>query len=103
MSLLFKKRLFWLFTIPVYLWIAIVRHEGSHALVAKWEGATIQQFTYIPSYSGKYGFLWGHVSILGETTWFTLAAPYFFDIVSFSFFFSANFSERRGAFFFVQQ
>ncbi len=74
----------WFLAFPIYLWIAIIRHEGSHALIAFWEGATIQQFGFLPTFSGKYGFLFGYIAMQGDTTWLTIAAPYFGNLITFS-------------------
>ena len=72
------KDFLWLLLYPVYQTIGTIRHEGSHALAAMVEGAEITKFVFWPT-SGY----WGYVSWQGSTTWFTTAAPYFCDLITF--------------------
>jgi len=59
-----------------------MRHEGSHALAAMAEGAEVTKFVFWPSfYQGR--FQWGYVRWVGSTTWFTIAAPYCCDLLTF--------------------
>lgn len=77
-----KRDLLWLILYPVYQTIGTIRHEGSHALAAMAEGAEVTEFVFWPSFrNGKFFF--GYVSWEGFTTWFTLAAPYFCDLITF--------------------
>jgi hypothetical protein len=72
------KDFLWLLLYPVYQTIGTIRHEGSHALAAIAEGAEITNFVFWPT-PGR----WGWVSWHGSTTWFTTAAPYFCDLLTF--------------------
>ena len=77
-----RKDLLWLLAYPVYQTIGTVRHEGSHALAAMAEGARVMEFVFWPSsFNGE--FYWGYVIWHGSTTWFTTAAPYFCDLITF--------------------
>ena len=77
-----RKDLLWLILYPVYQTIGTIRHEGSHALAAMAEGAKVTEFVFWPNFDlGK--FHWGYVSWHGYTTWFTTAAPYFCDLLTF--------------------
>jgi hypothetical protein len=77
-----KKDLLWLLAYPVYQTIGTFRHEGSHALAAMAEGAEVTKFAFWPNFDlGK--FQWGYVNWHGFTTWFTIAAPYFCDLLTF--------------------
>jgi hypothetical protein len=76
-----KRDLLWLLLYPVYQIIGTIRHEGSHALAAIAEGAEIKEFVFWPSF--RPYFSWGYVSWQGSTTWFTTAAPYFCDLITF--------------------
>ena len=77
-----KKDLLWLLAYPVYQIIGTISHEGSHALAAMAEGAEVTKFVFWPNFDlGK--FIWGYVSWEGSTTWFTRAAPYFCDLITF--------------------
>ena len=77
-----KKDFLWLLLYPVYQIIGTFRHEGSHALAAMAEGAEIKKFVFWPTFDlGR--FQWGYVSWEGYTTWFTTAAPYFCDLITF--------------------
>jgi len=75
-----KRDLLWLLLYPLYQIISTIRHEGSHALAAMAEGAEITEFVFWPSF---HPFRFGHVSWEGFTTWFTHAAPYFCDLITF--------------------
>ena len=77
-----KKDFLWLLLYPVYQTIGTIRHEGSHALAAMAEGAEITEFVFWPHFrNGEFFF--GYVSWEGFTTWFTFAAPYFCDLITF--------------------
>ncbi len=62
------------------LW-TIARHEGSHALVAYWEGAEIRELRLFPGFDNELGFYFGYVKYSGDTTWLTECAPYFSDVL----------------------
>jgi hypothetical protein len=77
-----KKDFLWALAYPVYQIIGTIRHEGSHALAAMAEGAKVTKFVFWPNFDlGKFS--WGWVSWHGPTTWFTIAAPYFCDLLIF--------------------
>jgi hypothetical protein len=77
-----KKDFLWALAYPVYQTIGTIRHEGSHALAAMAEGAKVTKFVFWPNFDlGTFG--WGWVSWHGSTTWFTIAAPYFCDLLTF--------------------
>jgi hypothetical protein len=77
-----KKDFLWAFAYPIYQTIGTFRHEGSHALAAMAEGAKLTKFVFWPSFlNGK--FYWGYTGWEGSTTWFTIAAPYFCDLLIF--------------------
>jgi len=77
-----KKDFLWFLLYPVYQTIGTMRHEGSHALAAMAEGAEVTKFVFWPSfYQGR--FQWGYVRWVGSTTWFTIAAPYCCDLLTF--------------------
>jgi hypothetical protein len=78
-----RSDLIWLLGYPVYQTVGTVRHEGAHALVARLEGATIQQFVFWPSWSHG-AFYWGYVVWSGPATWLAVAAPYLGDALTFS-------------------
>jgi len=77
-----RKDLLWILAYPVYQTIGTFRHEGSHALAAMAERAEVTGFAFWPS-SRNGRFYWGYVSWEGPTTWFTMAAPYFCDLLVF--------------------
>lgn len=69
-----------LLALPLYQGLGTIRHEASHALVAWWQGATITQFVFWPSWQNGH-WLWGYVRWTGgQTTWLTLVAPYLNDL-----------------------
>lgn len=77
-----RKDLLWILAYPIYQTIGTIRHEGSHALAAMTEGAKDTKFVFWPNFDlGK--FTWGYTSWHGSTTWFTTAAPYFCDLLTF--------------------
>ena len=77
-----RKDLLWALAYPVYQTISTIRHEGSHALAAMAEGAHITEFVFWPTFhNGR--FYWGYLYYEGSTTWFTMAAPYFCDLLMF--------------------
>jgi len=87
MNLRLKKIDFlWLLAFPLYQTIGTLRHEGSHALVAMLQGATIQEFVFWPQVTNGISY-WGYVRWSGFTNWLTIAAPYFNDLVWFSIFY----------------
>ena len=77
-----RKDLLWILAYPVYQTIGTIRHEGSHALAATAEGAGVTKFVFWPNFD-LGGFQWGYVGWDGSTTWFTIAAPYFCDLITF--------------------
>ncbi len=82
-----KIDLLWILAYPIYQIIGTFRHEASHAMVAWLEGVQIEKFVVWPSIHKKWGFMWGYVRWDGETSWATLAAPYFFDLITYLIFF----------------
>jgi hypothetical protein len=72
-----------MFGLPIYILIGTARHELSHAFAATLEGAQVQSIHLIPSLTPHYGVLWGYVNWTGTTTWLSLAAPYFCDLLTF--------------------
>ncbi|MBN1343031.1 MAG: hypothetical protein JXQ73_10150 [Phycisphaerae bacterium] len=80
----FRRRdLLWLLGLPIYQILGTIRHEASHALAAMAEGAKITEFVFLPSMLPGYGFAWGYVDWDGNVSWFSSAAPYFCDLVTF--------------------
>jgi hypothetical protein len=77
-----RRDLLWGLAYPAYQIIGIFRHEGSHALAAMAEGATVKKFVFWPNFD-RGSFIWGYVNWSGPTTWFTTAAPYFCDLITF--------------------
>ncbi len=77
-----KSDFLWLLAVPIYVLLGTIRHEGSHALMAWWEGASITKFVFWPSW-GLGTFQWGYITYDGTTGWLTLAAPYFCDALIF--------------------
>ena len=77
-----RKDLLWILAYPVYQIIGTIRHEGSHALAAMAEGAEVTKFVFWPNFD-LGGFQWGYAGWNGSTTWFTTAAPYFCDLITF--------------------
>jgi len=75
-----KKDLRWLLAFPVYAIIAIIVHEGSHALAAMAEGARITKFVFWPTFHPVH---FGYALWHGPTTWFAMAAPYFSGLIVF--------------------
>ena len=78
--------LWWLAAYPLYQIIGTIRHEGSHALVAKIEGADVTKFIFWPN-TDLGRFTWGYTQWTGDTSWATIAAPYFCDLIWFVGFF----------------
>lgn len=89
-KILTRRDLLWLFATPIYQMIGTLRHEGAHAVAAWLEGARVTQFVFWPSFQQDVLY-WGFVRISGTTDWFFLAAPYFFDMITFSIFFALMF------------
>ncbi len=81
-----RTDLYWLLAYPLYQILGTIRHEGSHALVAKIEGATIDKFVFIPS-TDLGRFTWGYTQWTGKTDWVVTFAPYFCDLLWFAGFF----------------
>jgi hypothetical protein len=77
-----RKDLLWGLAYPVYQIIGTIRHEGSHAIAAMAEGAKVTKFVFWPNFD-LGGLQWGYASWVGSTTWFTIAAPYFCDLITF--------------------
>lgn len=78
--------LWWLLAYPLYQTFGTIRHEGSHALAAKLEGADVTNFVWYPqTETGR--FTWGYTEWTGSTGWFTDAAPYLGDLIWFTGFF----------------
>ncbi len=81
-----KRDWLWLFAFPVYLMISTIRHESAHAVIAFLQGVDIQKLVFWPSFYNE-NFCFGYVLWQGEITWLALAAPYLFDIITYSFVF----------------
>lgn len=69
---------------PIVIAVAVViwttsRHEGSHALAASLEGATIEEVRLLPGIHPELGFYFGYVKHSGDTSWLTDAAPFLSD------------------------
>jgi hypothetical protein len=75
-----KRDLLWLLLYPVYQTIGTISHEGSHALAAMAEGAKVTEFVFWPTFRPFY---FGYCAWDGSTTWFTTAAPYFCNLITF--------------------
>ena len=82
-----KADLLWILAYPLYQIIGTIRHEASHALMAWLEGSTVNKFVFWPTVDEWGIFRWGYVELSGPTTWLTLAAPYFVDLLTFGLFF----------------
>ena len=81
-----KKDLWWILAFPVYQVIGTIRHEGSHALGAMFQGVEITKFVFWPSLiDGKFN--WGYVMWASNVSWLAVAAPYFCDLLWFLVFF----------------
>lgn len=78
--------LLWVLAYPVYQVFGTIRHEGSHALAAKIEGADVTNFVIYPQ-NDLGRFTWGYTEWTGDTGWFTDAAPYLGDLLWFAGFF----------------
>jgi hypothetical protein len=77
-----KRDLLWIFAYPLYQIIGTFRHEAGHALVALFEGNTIDKFVFWPTSRG-----WGYVVWDGPSTVANIAAPYILDLLTFLLFF----------------
>ena len=76
-----RTDLLWLLLYPLYQIVSTIRHEGGHALAATLEGAHVTRFVFWPSVNeGK--FYWGYAQWQGQASWFSLAAPYFIDLLT---------------------
>ena len=80
------RDLLWLLAYPIYQTFGTIRHEGSHALVAAMEGATIDKFVIYPQ-TDLGRFTWGYVQWTGSTDAWVDAAPYLCDLLWFVGFF----------------
>lgn len=69
-----------LITAIMFYW-TIARHEGSHALMARLEGAEIREIKLLPGIHKDLGFYFAYVNHAGETSWLTEAAPFFSDLL----------------------
>ena len=78
-----KMDLLWILAYPLYQLTGTFRHEASHALVAVFQGARIEEFVFWPTWSGST-FSWGYMSWSGATNWVTTAAPYLCDLATFA-------------------
>lgn len=80
--------LWWLLAYPVYQIFGTIRHEGSHALMASFEGADVTKFVFWPQ-TDTGRFTWGYTQWTpgSATGWATDAAPYFCDLLWFVGFF----------------
>lgn len=80
--------LWWLLAYPVYQTLGTIRHEGSHAIAAKIEGADVTKFVWYPQ-TDQGRFTWGYTEWTpgSATGWFTDAAPYLCDALWFAAFF----------------
>ena len=67
-------------TIIIFYW-TIARHEGSHAVMAYWEGAEINEISLFPGIHEDLGFYFAYVKHSEGTSWLTEAAPYISDIL----------------------
>jgi hypothetical protein len=77
-----RKDLLWALAYPVYQIIGTIRHEGSHALAAMAEGAKVTKSVFWPNFH-LGGLQWRYASwVVGATTWFTIATPYFCDLIT---------------------
>mgnify|MGYP001827996195 FL=1 len=63
-------------SIVLMIWLTIVRHEGSHALVAWMQGVPINAVRLFPGYDPELGFYSGYVSRGDGGTWLIDAAPF---------------------------
>lgn len=77
----------WLLAYPLYQVLGTLRHEGSHAVIGIFQGATITEFVFWPSIR-EQGFYWGYVGYRGVTDWLFLAAPYIVDFITYVIFFT---------------
>jgi hypothetical protein len=80
------RDLAWLLAYPLYQVLGTVRHEASHALLARLEGARVREFVFLPRIEDGL-ITWGYVRCDGPVTWITTAAPYFVDLLTFIVFF----------------
>jgi hypothetical protein len=88
-----KRDWLWILSYPFYQVLGTLRHELSHAVAAYLQGAEILKLTFLPSMdTGNFNF--GYVIWRGETTWLTIAAPYFCDILTFGIIFPLVFYKR---------
>lgn len=81
------RDLLWLLAYPLYQVLGTIRHEASHALAARIEGARVVRFGVLPRLDERRGILWGYVVTEGHTTNFTSAAPYLVDVATYAAFF----------------
>ena len=74
----------WALAYPLYQTLGTLRHEGAHALAALFEGARVTRFVFWPTLAPRGGLRWGYVRFTGRTGWFTLAAPYLCDLLTYA-------------------
>src|SRR4030095_2844271 len=86
-SLLHKADWLWVLGYPLYQTIGTLRHEASHALVARLEGVSILEFVFWPTWTPTGGVYWGYVRWSGSVSWLATAAPYLCDLLTFGLFF----------------
>lgn len=77
------KKLLWLFAVPVYFVLHVLRHEFSHA-VADW--LQMMQGSFLPRLTAD-GLRASAAFWDSSTSWMTLAMPFFSDLAVFLFFF----------------
>jgi Peptidase M50B-like len=78
--------LWWLAAYPVYQTLGTIRHEGSHALMAKAYGGTVNTIVLYPQ-TDLGRFTWGYTTWSGTASWVPVAAPYLGDLIWFVGFF----------------
>lgn len=73
-----RRDLVWLTAAPVYMALAIWRHEMVHAAAALLEGHTVHKVVFWPQHDAGH-FTWGYVRHSGGGSTFVGAAPYLVD------------------------
>jgi len=79
------RDLYWVLAFPVYQIVGTVRHEGAHALAVLMEGGKVNKFVFWPTWTKE--FYWGYVQWNGHVSWWTSAAPYLVDLMTFLIFY----------------
>jgi len=64
----------------LFIWTN-ARHEGSHALMASLEGASVPECKLFPGIHPNGSYYFGYVLISGGTSWLTIAGPFFSDLI----------------------